>query len=86
MSDMTITVFERTSSYCGMCVATKKKLDQLGFDYEVKAIEDQPAEWLHAHKAAGRMQAPIVEVGYPSGGSIEFGGYRVDILNELRKK
>lgn len=69
-----------------MCVATKKKLDLLGFDYEVKAIEDQPAEWLHAHKAAGRMQAPIVEIKYPSGGSIEFGGYRVDILNELEKK
>lgn len=69
-----------------MCVATKKKLDLLGFDYEVKAIEDQPAEWLHAHKTAGRMQAPIVEIKYPSGGSIVFGGYRVDILNELEKK
>ena len=65
---------------------TERKLDELGFDYEVKAIEDQPAEWLHAHKTAGRMQAPIVEVSYPSGGSIEFGGYRVDILNELEKK
>lgn len=87
LSKPVIVVFEKTSSYCGMCVATKKKLDLLGFDYEVKAIEDQPAEWLHAHKTAGRLQAPIVEIAYPdSGGSIEWGGYRVDILNELEKK
>ena len=66
-----------------MCVATKKKLDLLGFEYEVKAIEDQPAEWLHAHKSAGRMQAPIVEVTYPSGGSIEWGGYRPDLIGKL---
>lgn len=83
---MKITVFEKTSSYCGQCRATIKKLDLLGFDYEVKAIEDQPAEWLHAHKTAGRLQAPIVEVTYQSGGSIEWGGYRPDILNELEKK
>ena len=86
MSNQTITVYEKTSSYCGACVMTKRKLDQLGHDYKVEAIEDQPAEWLLAHKTAGRMQAPIVEIEYPSGGSIEFGGYRPDILNELEKK
>ena len=83
---MNIVVFSKRDTYCGQCKMTERKLDELGFDYEVKAIEDQPAEWLHAHKTAGRMQAPIVEIKYPSGGSIEFGGYRVDILNKLEKK
>lgn len=84
---MNITVFSKRDTYCGQCKMTERKLDELGFDYEVKAIEDQPAEWLHAHKAAGRMQAPIVEIAYPdSGGSVEIAGFRPDLLEKLEKK
>lgn len=83
---MKVTVYERTTSYCGMCVATKRKLDKEDIAYEAKAIEDQTAEWLHNHKAAGRMQAPIVVVDYPSGGSVEWSGFQPDAINSLKRK
>ena len=83
MSNQTITVYEKTSSYCGACVMTKRKLDQLGHDYKVEAIEDQSPEWLQEHKDAGRLAAPIVVVNYPSGGSIEWSGLRPDLLDGL---
>ena len=83
MSNQTITVYEKTSSYCGACVMTKRKLDRLGHDYKVEAIEDQSPEWLQEHKDAGRLAAPIVVVDYPSGGSIEWSGLRPDLLDGL---
>lgn len=86
MSNPTITVYERTTSYCGMCKATFLKLDALGLEYQTRALEDQPDEWVKAHQAAGRMQAPIVVAEYESGGSIEISGFRPDLLGSLEVK
>lgn len=83
MSNPTVTVYERTTSYCVQCVATKRALDNKGIAYEAKPIEEQSDEWLQAHKDAGRMMAPIVEVGYESGGSIEWSGNRPDLIGNL---
>lgn len=68
-----------------MCVATKLKFDKEGIAYEAKAIEDQSVEWLDSHRAAGRMQAPIVVVDYPSGGSVEWSGFQPDAINSLKR-
>ncbi|MGO2860609.1 MAG: glutaredoxin family protein [Brevibacterium sp.] len=83
---MKITVYERTSSYCGQCVATKRSLDNKGVEYTSKAIEGQSEEWLQGHKDAGRMMAPIVVVDYPSGGSVEWSGFRPDFIENLEVK
>lgn len=83
---MNITVYERTTSYCGMCVAIKRKLDKEGFEYETKAIEEQPLEWLEEHKSNGVMNAPITVVEYPSGGSLAVGGFRPDFIESLEVK
>ena len=83
---MNITLFSKRDTYCGQRKMTERKLDQLGYDYKVEAIEDQSPEWLQEHKDAGRLAAPIVVVDYPSGGSIEWSGFRVDLLDGLEKK
>lgn len=61
----------------------KRALDKKGFTYDLKSLEDQSDEWVQEHKDAGRMSAPIVIIEYPSGGSIEFSGNRVDLINDL---
>lgn len=86
MSTRSITVYERTSSYCVQCVAVKRALDEKGFDYDLKSLEDQSDEWIQEHKDAGRMSAPIVIIEYTSGGSIEFAGNRVDLIDTLEDK
>ena len=80
---MTITVFERTSSYCVQCVGTKRALDKAGIPYKAVAIEDQPAEWLQAHKDNGLMTAPIVEVSHADGTTEAWSGLRPDKISEL---
>lgn len=80
---MNITVYERTSSYCVQCVATKRALTRRGIEFEAVAIEDMPDAWLEEHKAEGRKQAPIVVVEYDSGGRIEWSGNRPDYLETL---
>lgn len=68
-----------------MCVVTKRKLDNLGIPYTALPIENQPEEWLAAHKAAGRLMAPIVEVTYPSGGSVEWSGFQPTAIDSLKR-
>ncbi|GAA1645720.1 hypothetical protein GCM10009700_35150 [Brevibacterium sanguinis] len=69
-----------------MCMATKRKLDANGTPYTLLAVEDQSEDWLAAHKAAGRLMAPIVEVTYPSGGSVEWSGFLPDAIDSLKKE
>lgn len=69
-----------------MCMATKRKLDDNGTPYTLLPVEDQPDEWLAAHKAAGRLMAPIVEVKYESGGSVEWSGFRPDAIDSLKNE
>lgn len=83
---MKVTLYERTTSYCGMCVAMKRKLDKEGVEYETKAIEDQSSEWLEEHKSNGVMNAPITVVEYPSGGFLAVGGFRPDFVESLEVK
>lgn len=83
MSKPTITVYERTSSYCVQCLATKRALTRRGIEFETVAIEDMPDAWLEGHKAEGRKQAPIVVVEHDNGGKIEWAGNRVDLIDTL---
>lgn len=55
----TIVVWSKPS--CVQCTATYRKLDNLGFTYEVRDLTADP-EAVEAFKARGLMSAPIVTV------------------------
>lgn len=83
---MNFTEYERTTSYCGQCVAMKRSLDSKGLEYEAKAIEDQPDWRIEENKAEGRMMAPLTVVECPSGGSVTVRGFRPDLVESLEAK
>lgn len=80
---MTIKVYEKTQSFCGQCVATKRWLDDRGHLYELYAVEDHP-EVVEAAKALGVTSAPIVAISDDSHliDDIVFGGFNDDALRQ----
>lgn len=56
----TIVVWSKPS--CVQCTATYRKLDSLGFAYEVRDLTMDP-DAVEAFKARGLMSAPIVVTG-----------------------
>lgn len=72
---MTVTV--HTKPDCQQCVATKRKLRQLGIPYTtVELTEESTARF----KRFGHLSAPVVTAGEHS-----FSGYRPDLLEALTK-
>lgn len=81
-----VTVYETTTAYCAKCKTTERMLTAKGIPFEVKAIEDQPDEWLAEWKSQGHSQAPIVTVEYESGGIVGWSDVRPDLINGLVQK
>lgn len=65
---------------------TERKLAEEGFEFTVKALEDQDDAWLQRQKDEGFMTAPIVQIDYPSGGQIMWAGYRPDLIEGLENR
>lgn len=64
-----------TKPDCRMCEATKRKLDDLGVDYEVREFDSAA---LKMARDKGISSAPMVVVG-----SEAIGGYRPDELKRM---
>ena len=62
---------------CVQCDATIRKLGQLGIQYEVIMLEENP-EILEQLKEEGYMQAPVVDTGEE-----KWSGYKPDKLKGL---
>jgi hypothetical protein len=60
------------------CVAVKRSFDKGGVDYEVRNLPDFPDK-LEEFKAAGLMQAPIVESPYVK----TFSGNNINLVKEI---
>lgn len=63
---------------CVQCGAVYRAFDKAGVDYEVRNLPDFPAK-LEEFKAAGLMQAPVVESPYVE----TFAGYNVNLVKEI---
>lgn len=72
---MTITVYSKPA--CSGCIATKRKLDKHGLEYELVDMS-QDADAVAAVKALGYQQAPVVVAG-----DQHWGGYQPDKIEEL---
>lgn len=70
-----------TNPGCPPCNLTKKALTKRGVPFEVKSLQEHPAE-LESFKARGLMTAPIVEpfCGTP------WAGLDLDRINELEER
>lgn len=64
-----------TKPDCRMCEATKRKLDELGVEYEVKSFDEAA---LKLARSKGISSAPMVVLG-----SEAIGGYRPDELKRM---
>ena len=61
-----VTVYTRSTPFCGKCVATKRALDRRGVTYtEVDLAHDQAA--MDYVKGLGATAAPLVYVSSPDG-------------------
>ena len=79
----TITLY--TKANCRMCWATKRKLDQLGATYEMRAVDLPTVESmqdLEALRAEGYQEMPVVVVQHGDGSQSSWTGYNPDCLNE----
>lgn len=76
-----IKVYEKTSAFCGQCMATKRWLDDRGHAYELLAVEEHP-EVVEAAKERGVMEAPIVVVSDGNDEAV-WGGFDPDRLEAV---
>lgn len=65
-----------TKDRCVQCDATKRKLDELGVEYEARPLAEYP-EGLTIAQEHGIASAPVVVAG-----DRVFSGYRPDVLKE----
>jgi glutaredoxin-like protein NrdH len=72
---MTITVFSKPN--CVQCDATKRTLNNLGLDYEVTDLTEDPAS-LEYVRSLGYLQAPVVVAG-----DDHWSGFRMDKIKAL---
>ncbi|MDR6794382.1 glutaredoxin-like protein NrdH [Pseudarthrobacter oxydans] len=63
---------------CVQCTAVFRSFDKAGVEYEVRNLPDFPDE-VEAFKAAGLMQAPIVESPYVE----TFSGNNINLVKEI---
>jgi glutaredoxin-like protein NrdH len=63
-----------TKPNCRGCIATKRKLDDLGAKYEVREMDSEAIALAQSNNI---LQAPIVVVG-----NVVFGGYSPDRLKQ----
>lgn len=83
---MHITVFDKTLSYCPGCMATKRKLSELGLDFDVVSADTDDAV-RDQLLARGFRQSPVVEVRDDAGELVrDWSGYRPDLLAPLAGK
>lgn len=77
-----VTVY--TKPDCRPCWATKRKLTQLGIEFEEESLLDEGN--LAAAKALGHMEAPVVVVA-PTGAGSEhsWSGFRPDMIDDVVK-
>ena len=71
-----ITVWSKPA--CVQCKAVYRALDKKGVEYEIKNLPDFP-EKLAEFKAAGLMQAPVVEAT----GHKTFSGFQPDSIEAI---
>jgi len=67
-----------TKNNCPQCVATKKKLDAMGLEYDLINVDDEP-EKAEALKQNGFKQLPVVIKG-----SFSWQGFRPDLIKNLK--
>ncbi len=58
-----------TTEWCGYCVRARALLDSLALDYDLVALDDDPAFRQRVHDLGGRWTVPLVMIdGQPIGG------------------
>ncbi|MDY7543029.1 MULTISPECIES: glutaredoxin domain-containing protein [unclassified Cryobacterium] len=72
----TVTVYSKPG--CVQCAATVRKLTQLGIDFTLIDVTQDPVA-LEYVTGLGHIQAPVVETPGAS-----WSGYRPDLINALR--
>ena len=79
-----VTVYSKTSTFCGQCMATKRALNDLGVDYVEIPLENVGDARIGAWRDSGHMSAPIVEID-EGGKTITqvWSGYRPDLIATL---
>ena len=79
---MNITVYSLPSNQCPQCKYTKRKLDQLGFQYEVVEVSDDPAA-VKLIKDMGFSSAPVVVVEFGDDASWSWQGYSPSRIEQM---
>ena len=74
----TVTVYSKPG--CVQCAATLRKLTQLGIDFTLIDVTQDPVA-LEYVTGLGHIQAPVVETPGAS-----WSGYRPDLINALRTR
>lgn len=77
----TITLY--TKANCQQCVASKRKLDQLGATYTMRAVDldtDQSRGDRDALITMGHTQMPVMIVQHGDGSQSAWTGYRPDLV------
>jgi glutaredoxin-like protein NrdH len=77
MRAMATAVIVYTNPGCQPCRMTKKMLEQTGVSYTEVDLSQNDSALEHV-KAAGHLQAPVVEAG-----STSWSGFRPDLINAL---
>ncbi|NQX34724.1 glutaredoxin domain-containing protein [Herbiconiux sp. VKM Ac-2851] len=75
---MNVIVYSKTKGFCGPCFATKRALTDAGIEFEILALEEQPAEVIEDLKTRVGMQAPIVITD-----TAAWSGFRPDLIDAL---
>jgi glutaredoxin-like protein NrdH len=73
-----ITVYVKSTGFCGPCMLTKKALENAGLDFELLAVEDQDAAVIDDFRTRIGTEAPIVITDNDA-----WSGFRPDRIDEL---
>lgn len=79
-----VTVYSKTTTFCGQCMATKRALTDMAIDYIEIPLENVSEAQVDAWRAEGHMTAPIVEID-EGGHTVTqvWSGYRPDLIATL---
>ena len=75
-----VTVYTRSTPFCGKCVATKRWLTKRGIEFTEVDMATDPSALAWA-KSRGHLAAPVVAVSTPAG-DVEWSDFRVDLLEQ----
>lgn len=79
-----VTVYSKTETFCGQCMATKRALSDLGVEYVEVSLESLPEAQIAAWREAGHSSAPIVTVPHKADPYWDvWSGYRPDLIATL---